>query len=274
MPKDANIARIGSKGDNPQYENAIFTRFVSSHVSRQPKFLSGQPLGHLIHAHCWALLNQIIGAPFNQNELQKFIHCARKYWRKNASWGTDDDYFPPLGRERDDRYDSPDPEDQYPKVPYVFGSNAIHSPLIISELQSAIELAKKTKRNIAGDITGLPFELQAMITQLVCPVNSQDSEIQDTSNMLSVFGWILPKSFWELRLQTEPWRHLLRVDDHRLLFEFNLFDANSFGWQLIYLAFIPLLRDREKFISSGLASRERVLYFIDGILKEMEKGSR
>lgn len=274
MPKDINVARIGSKDEKPQYNNAIFTQFVSSDVSKQPKFLSKQPLGHLIHAHCWALLNQITGTPFSQTELQRFVHCARKYWKKNKLWGIYNDDFSLLGEETDDQYNSQDTEGYCLKIPHVFGSNIVHSPLVIFELQRAIELTKKrTKRNSTDDFTGLPLELQMMITQFVCPVDCQETEIQDTCNMLSAFGWILPKSFWELRLQIEPWRHLLRIDDHRLLFEFDLFDTNSFGWQLIYLAFIPLLRDRKRFISSGLASRERVLYLIYDILKEMEKSS-
>jgi len=160
------------------------------------------------------------------------------------------------------------------KDPYIYGSNIYHSPLIVSEIQNAIKLSKDIKANSTSDFIGLPLELRIMITELVCPVDSQESDVQNTFNMLLAFGWILPKSFWELRSRVnERWRYRLRIDERRLLLELNSPNISSATWQSICLVLMPLLRDQEKFVSSGLANRERVMFLIDGILKKMKKSS-
>jgi len=232
-----NFARIGYQGRQPRLENSSdFIRFYPASIERQPPDFSGKPIGYVIHAHCWALLNQPLGITFNQTKLQGFIRAARKYWRNNISWGRSFE-----------------------------ATNLRRSPLIIPEIQNAIERVNNTKSNgTSFEFTKLPLELRIMIVELVCPLEYEESDLQCTRNMLSAFGWILPESFWRSRFPLND----------RLIFELSSYRGTGLAsWQSICLELVSLLRDREKFVSSGLQNRERVIGIIDGILGVMEKSS-
>ena len=136
----------------------------------------------------------------------------------------------------------------------LLGSNVQHSPLIIPEIQTAIEHAQNIKPS--GTYFDLPLELKMMIVEVAYP--------QDARNMLLAFGWILPESFWKSRFS---------IDDH-LLFEMKSFKETSFAkWQAIGLDLVSVLQNKQEFWLSGLANRERVLKIIDSILGDMQKGS-
>lgn len=255
MPKDVNLARIGHKGrGNPRYPHSSFTRVYPARIGRQPVDFNGKPIGYVIHAHCWALLKQVVGTTFNNTELQRFIRAARKFWHKHTFWGLLYDCFP-LGP------DSGADSEEDSEEPHVYQSNPHHSPFIVPEIQSAIQRAKNINSHPSSDFTSLPLELRIQIVEFVCPVKYEELHVETTRNMLSAFGWILPGSFWKLRLPS-----------NRLLFELDsLKEISPGGWQSISLDLMPLFCNRAKYVSCGLANRERVLKLIDDILAIMEK---
>lgn len=240
FPKDVSLARIGYQGWKPRLEeDPAFVELRPANISQEPPEFNGEPVGYIIHAHCWALLNQTSGATFGQVQLQKFIRAAQNYWRGNRSRGSINDghsYLPTRG---------------------VWGSNdwhIWHSPLIIPEIQTAIKRAQNIKPS--GTYFDLPLELQMMIIEVAHP--------QDIRNMLLAFGWILPESFWKSHFS---------IDGH-LFFELNpLKKTNSARWQTIYLELASVLQDKDKFWSSGLGNRQRVLKIIDSILGDMQEVS-
>lgn len=140
--------------------------------------------------------------------------------------------------------------------------NTYLSPLVIPEVQSAIECAKKiNNRSIIPCLTNLPLEISLLIMELVCPMYYTKTDVEDTRSILSAFQWVLPRSFWEVRLRNHE----------RLLFELkSLKNMSSISWQSLCLDMMALLRDSDRYISSGLATRERVLRSIDDILRVCE----
>jgi hypothetical protein len=74
-----------------------------------------------------------------------------------------------------------------------------------------------------------------------------------------VFGWELPEWFWRARLNS-----------HLHLFFFELDKTSKIrspaDWQL-WLNLMSLVADRSRFVSTGLANRERVL----GVMLALEE---
>lgn len=239
FPRDVSVARIGQGRKVRLEKNPALVGFHAGGLYEKSQDINGKPIGYVIHAHCWALLQQTWGATFGQTQLQKFIRAAQRYWSSNKLWGIIDDggynfYL------------------WYHKG--LLGSNVQHSPLIIPEIQTAIEHAQNIKPS--GTYFDLPLELKMMIVEVAYP--------QDARNMLLAFGWILPESFWKSRFS---------IDDH-LLFEMKSFKETSFAkWQAIGLDLVSVLQNKQEFWLSGLANRERVLKIIDSILGDMQKGS-
>lgn len=235
MPRNVNIGRIGSKPSKTQYSKHRFTRCYVTDIETPPEEFDKKKLAFTIHAHCWALLDHISNITLGETKLHQFIRAAQKYW---------------LWRNDDINDDITLSEMRF------FGSTLHRSPLVLPEIQNAIERAKaiESKTNYFH-FTNLPLEVSILIVQLVCPMDYTSSDVEDTYNMLSVFRWTIPKSFWISRL------------DKRLFFELDLLEITSVNWQSLCLDLMSLHCDQERRLSSGLANRERVLGLIDAILE-------
>lgn len=268
VPKDVRSARIDHRSRQPRLgNNPAFTRFYPAKIKRQPPELSGKPIGFIIHAHCWALLTQRSGVTFSQTWLQKFIRAARKYWYKNRLWGINSSSY--LVQHQ-------------PGFQGAYGgvsdrSHVRHSPLIIPEIRDAIERANNlgiTSNGTSFKFTKLPCELKLMILDFVCPLEYKKSDLQDTRNLLIAFGWSLPGYFWRSRFPPGRFLPDRFPPDERLVFEVKTLKATSLArWHAFFLDLAPVFSNRENFLASGLANRERVLAILDGIFSIMEKGS-
>lgn len=245
MPEDVNIALIGGGGRKPRYNGISGTQFHVTEIYDEPTSSDSNTTGYVVHAHCWALLERILGPEVKQTQLDKLIQAAKKHWSDNVLWNLYDD---------DVMWGSicnPRPPNREQQL------NIHLSPLVIPEIQNAIQRAKKIKSHSISCLINLPLEISLLIMELVCPIYYSQWNVQDTRNILSAFQWVLPNSFWELRLRTHE----------RLLFELrSLKDMSSIGWQSLCLDMMALLCDNDLYKSSGLATRERVLRLVDDIL--------
>ena len=249
MPKDINMAHICDKSREPRHGHESFTQFNIAEIRNGPIEYVKERTGYMIHAHCWALLECILGPEFKQTKLDVFIQAAKKHWSHDASSRIDE-----LDAMWGGRYD--------PVEWYSRRCNIYLSPLVIPEVQNAIERAKNiNNRSMIPHLTNLPLEISVMIMEYVCPIHYTKWDVKNTRSILSAFQWVLPNSFWELRFRNHE----------RLLFELrSLKDMNSVNWQSLWLDMMALLCDSDRFMTSGLATRERVLRSIEDILRMCE----
>ncbi|CAG8179004.1 unnamed protein product [Penicillium nalgiovense] len=168
IPKDPNVARIGGKAGNIQYDDT-FIQFHAADIERQPSDFqdkNGKNTGFIVHAHCWALFNYIIPTALVEKQLEKFIRAGRKYWHNNRLWGIQDweqklwkvEHRRPYG------------------VGFKFGCDIYKNPLIVPEVQKVADNAWKTKK---------------------------EYKPPRCRNMLSAWQWTLPDWFWKVRLKEE-----------------------------------------------------------------------
>jgi hypothetical protein len=245
IPKDPNVARIGGKTGNLQYDDT-FIPFHAADIERQPSNFQGKNIGFIVHAHCWALFNYIIPTALVEKKLEKFIRAGRKYWRNNRLWGISDweQKLWKAGRGRTHNQG------------FEFGCDIYKNPLIVPEVQKVVDNAWKTKKEYKPPrCSRVPLEVATMIAEWTCPIDYTPADVKNTRNMLSAWQWTLPDSFWKVRLKEELF---VELDSLR---ESNY----SIDWQALRLDLMALVSDREWYVSSGLPNRERVTGFMTAI---------
>lgn len=215
-PSKARIA--GRKKPKPKYPTDVFTQFYAADIERQSSRLQGETIGFVVHAHCWAMFNRV--EELSNVNLGRLVRVCRRYWRESST---------PLGI-------SPD---LY---------SVSESPLIVPTIQKAIIRAKTDYYHPSSSFDILPLELRVLICELTCPITGYTiSDIQNLKNLLSGFGWELPKWFWQVRL------------DERLFFELKSHDEDpSVDWRM-RLEFMILDAERDRLGCCGIANRERIL---------------
>ncbi|KAJ5456761.1 hypothetical protein N7530_012035 [Penicillium desertorum] len=244
IPKDPNVARIGRKTGNLQYDDT-FIRFHAANIERQPSEFQGKNIGFIVHAHCWALFDYIIPTALVEKKLEKFIRAGRKYWRNNRLWGIQD-WEQKLWKAGHGRTHNQG---------FEFGCDIYKNPLIVPEVQKVVDNARKTKKEYKPPrCSHVPLEVATMIAEWTCPVD-YTADVKNTRNMLLAWQWTFPDWFWKVRLKEE------------LFVELNsLRESNySIDWQALRLDLMALVSDQERYLSSGLPNRERVIGFMTAI---------
>jgi hypothetical protein len=253
VPKNPNMARIGGRTPNLQY-NDTFVQFYAASIRRQPNEFKDEDIGFVVHAHCWALLNHIVPTNLIERKLEKFICAAQKYWRGHELWGSND---PMLRLVK--QYDLLHAHSE-PKSPFKYGCDIYKNPLIVPEIQLVIERARKAgKKNSQPRYTNyshVPLDVAILIAERICPIHYTLDDVKNTQNMISAWQWTLPDGFWKRRLKEED-----------ILFELeSLREADySIDWQSLRLDLMALVSDRNWYKLSGLANRVRMLSFMTAI---------
>lgn len=204
----------------------------------------------MFHYYCWNILGHLKGKELIENALDEVVQAAIDYWQHNDHQGWRVEDIDTLYRA------------QIAEVPYVRcdwyyrGCDIFINPWIIPELQDIIQIAQ----NMVGKyksfyLDRIPLEISLLVAEIICPVNYTQFDVQNMSNMLSVFALNLPDAFWRSRLQSK----------RDLLFEVDFRDPDSVDWQFLWLGFMGLLCDKW-YSSSGLAHREQLLGSIRGII--------
>lgn len=216
----------------------MFTRFYAASIKRQPREYKDKTIGYVVHAHCWALVGQVEGLKLKDAGLAKLVQVCRKYWKDHELWQIYSDF---------DRRLYTSPMDIY------------RNPFVLPAIREALDCAKIEHFRQSSCFNNLPLELAISIGQWVCLITDYtEDDIKNTRNLLLVFGWELPEWFWRARLNS----HL------HLFFELDKTSKirSPADWQL-WLNLVSLVADRSRFVSTGLANRERVL----GVMLALEK---
>ncbi|KAJ6184650.1 hypothetical protein N7519_005951 [Penicillium mononematosum] len=244
IPKDPNVARIGGKAGNLQYDDT-FVQFHAANIETQASEFQDENIGFIVHAHCWALFNHIMPTALVEKKLEKFIRAGRKYWRNNRLWGIQDWEQKQWKSGHGRTYKG-----------FEFGCDIYKNPLIVPEVQKVVDNARKTKKEyIAPRCSHVPLEVATMIAEWTCPIDYTPADVKNTRNMLSAWQWTLPDCFWKVRLKEELFVELTSLRESNY----------SIDWQALRLDLMALVSDREWYVSSGLPNRERVIGFMTAI---------
>ncbi|QKX60448.1 uncharacterized protein TRUGW13939_07593 [Talaromyces rugulosus] len=218
VPRDPLKARIGDPYDNP--------------------------IGYLVHAHCWLLVDRVVGMELVDTHLAIFVKAVARFWAENIEicWVLPVDNC-------NDKIDRQIWElEHYEKTDAP--SSMWKNPAIVPEIQSIIEKATQTRctddrsQHVQPSmVSQIPLEVAIQITDM-----TKRASISDARNLLTAFGWRLPDSYW---------KNCSRMD---LIFEYNDLDESDHpvDWQLLGLATEELLGDSDWYDKSGLKTRRRV----------------
>lgn len=100
VPRDPQKAHLGNTAKMPRKG---FVRFLLVNMLQPERSDKNGLLGYLIHAHCWVLLDRVIGHKLVEQKLGIFADAIKRFWKENrVLWTHDrfdynyDDPFYPL----------------------------------------------------------------------------------------------------------------------------------------------------------------------------------
>lgn len=98
VPSDPQKARIDNPLKIPSNLKG-FDRYLLVNMPRPELSDKDGLLAYEVHAHCWVLLDRVIGHELIEQKLKIFLHAVQQFWKKNrALWNYD---------QFDDNYDDP-----------------------------------------------------------------------------------------------------------------------------------------------------------------------
>lgn len=262
VPSDPLQARIGGRKEFHRFDRVddSFVRFYTGMIGQQRPYLKSYRLGYPIHACCWVLLDRVFegGTTFVKTKLNVLVRAVRNYWRDHKSlWGIYS-WIPEDELDEDEEWETPEMN-----VTLKHGCDLYKNPLVVPEVQEAINRARNagSKRNGKRKLpcslfTGVPLDVAILIAEQVCPLDYTVADVENMRNILLAFQWVLPEWFWWRRCNEDL---IFELDDLKN-------DASpSIDLQLLRLDLMSLLADKERYIRSGLANRERTLGLLRSI---------
>lgn len=231
---------------------------VTSAEGLDPYWPPAERPGYLVHAHCWALFDQVIegGVAHIEANLDVFVQAVKHFWQKDRLRHTHD-YQVGWCIQHEIPSDSDSPGPSYCKMK----EDALHNlctncqnPLFVLKLEDAIQRNRiRGKVHLHVGFGNFPLDLAILIIDTVCPAKYTAIEVQNARNLLEAFQWTLPDGYWQKRC------------DSSLLFEVKKLKKTKVqvDWQALGLDLMSLLVEDGS--TSGLRNRERVLLFMDRI---------
>ncbi|KAJ5187907.1 hypothetical protein N7449_010901 [Penicillium cf. viridicatum] len=231
---------------------------VTSPEGPDPYWPPAERPGYLVHAHCWALFDQVIegGVARIEANLDVFVQAVQHFWQKDRLRHTHD-YQVGWCIQHEIPSDSDSPGPSYCEMK----EDALHNlctncqnPLFVLKFEEAIQRNRiRGKVHLQVGFGNFPLDLAILIIDTVCPAKYTAIEVQNARNLLEAFQWTLPDGYWQKRC------------DSSLLFEVKKLKKTKaqVDWQALGLDLMSLLVEDE--FTSGLRNRERVLLFMGRI---------
>lgn len=197
VPKDSSKARIGPRSvgipvlPGPPRHDPAFARFRLRGIrDARPEQQPSPGTGYLIHAHCWILLGREVCEPMQTKleclDLNKLVQTARSLRAADKdSWTFRADRSP---------------------------ANPLVIPrirTIVALAERAVKLTRRAKSSAVQSIqethpthpmNGVPMDIALLIAEDICRPDCNSWEATNLRNLLSVFEWALPESFWRRRV--------------------------------------------------------------------------
>ncbi|KAB8265812.1 hypothetical protein BDV32DRAFT_144335 [Aspergillus pseudonomiae] len=230
VPTDPQRARIfGPVRKGSRNVDFRMARIVYDTEPDIPK----ERIGYPIHAHCWLLLDRVIGHEIVKKNLREFGRAVDAYWWRNlGNWGTG------LWHHEDEML--------------FYGTQAGH--LSCYGKPATRECTDVHLRGHSA-IVDLPLDIAILIVDLIYGSRPRSMErLIDTRNLLEAFQWKLPETYWKTRC------------DYWLVFEMDdlIREKRALNWSRFCLG-LELLLERGWYCNSGLRTRQRALTSLGGI---------
>ncbi|PYH93434.1 hypothetical protein BO71DRAFT_327710, partial [Aspergillus ellipticus CBS 707.79] len=288
-----NQARIWGKCTRGNRWNRTYL-WGQLHMPDQNKML-GHRIGHPIHAHCWLMLDQMIGHRLAVENLQALTEAIRRAWKSiftQAIEKSDERFFwmvqghysvtdlgdmvlrhwyrptierkpIPWGtwdemRDRRDRRDRPG------------------NPFKIPEIQSLIAGASQTKtedkrpnpHHNSNTICNPPLEIAMMIVDKIYERPLCHETLNNVPNVMDALQWKLPLSYWVWRCNP----HIFYEVDNLLK------ERKEVDWQSLCFGLHELVLNEDLCYTSGLNIRCQALtslfYIKRQFLFELERNKK
>jgi hypothetical protein len=205
------------------------------------KISRAEQIGYAVHAHCWILVDRIIGFELVEDNLKIFLNTVEKFWAENVElWRRDPWYEPgsPVSSRTSDSLDEPTWE----------------NPAILPRIQEIVEKAirqpyadSQSRQTLSSAVSHIPLDIAIQLVEWVKLIS-----VADTRNMLTAFGWRLPDSYW---------KRFCKMD---LIFEYSDLKKTNLpvNWQLIALATEEIMEDPEWDRNTGLGTRRGIFRYL------------
>lgn len=137
VPHNPQKARIGDAKKNP---NPLFAHFHMANMLQQDRNREkGRQVGYTVHAHCWVLVDRVIGHELMERSLGVFVKAVEKIWKRNSHiWGLsqfDDDY------DDDSFYTFPAIQERFGRTHSIRKVDLWLNPVNVPEIHRLIERA-------------------------------------------------------------------------------------------------------------------------------------
>ncbi|KAE8382913.1 hypothetical protein BDV26DRAFT_287962 [Aspergillus bertholletiae] len=213
---------------------------------------SKERIGYAIHAHCWVLVDRVIGQDIVQKHLRKFTLAAQAYWVRNSDdWRAMPDH--PI---HDVLCYGPQEIDWHMVL---FYPRSLGSPLRMQGMRKLIAQATRgdPRVNLRGNsvILDLPLDIAILVIDLIFKRPRCRERLSDINSLLEALQWKLPDTYWKARC--EYW-FLFEIDD-------LIKENRAVNWKRLCLAMEELLLDKIWYCNSGLKARQQALMSLEGI---------
>jgi hypothetical protein len=133
------------------------------------KISRAEQIGYAVHAHCWILVDRIIGFELVEDNLKIFLNTVEKFWAENVElWHRDPWYEPgsPVSSRTSDSLDEPTWE----------------NPAILPRIQEIVEKAirqpyadSQSRQTLSSAVSHIPFDIAIQLVEWVKLISVADT---------------------------------------------------------------------------------------------------
>ncbi|KAL4865330.1 hypothetical protein BDV12DRAFT_200272 [Aspergillus spectabilis] len=268
VPWDADKARIAGRvlGNDRWNANYYMANLKGHDENRE----AGRRIGYPVHAHCWLLLDRVIGLDFVKQNLREFIYTVEAFWSEHwidwkvklgTPWSVASKHVVPVAV-------------KYNKntlFPAARMANQPCSPCKSRDLEDLVSRSifggspsRAARPALAASYTNIPVDIALNIVDMLYTGRPLCREgVYDTRNLLNALQWKLPDSYW-IRKSIEHRSALFEAEG-------RVAPGSPFDWATFSLGFQALMVRPNWFCKSGVCHRQRVLFILNRMKEHLSK---
>jgi hypothetical protein len=215
------------------------------------------PFGYPVHAHCWTLVDNVIGLDIVEKNLHAFCEVVYEFWSDHRGhWYTP--VYHGTGLACRYKWRQPGVRQVEAKPPSIWStrSHASDSPLRLPKVQKMIQQVEHRTEEPsrvgyrASPIVHLPLEIQIMIVdELYVLPDFSRNDVRGVRRALRALRWKLPDQYWISRCSMDLGFDVMGIPNIERVTEWG-----EFCTTLEYR-----LAGSKWWCESGLALREAIL---------------
>ncbi|KAL3481082.1 hypothetical protein BJX99DRAFT_254060 [Aspergillus californicus] len=192
--------------ENPKHKTMSITGIgTKTHSALLMAPSDPEMAGYPVHAHCWLLVDQVIGTGIVKENPAIFIDAVKSYWTANKK--------DPPGRylkhaNTDCRYSWRGASGRAPKASCRHEIHQPGNPFHIPEVEALKKLTldqgpteqRRRQQQQSPWLTSVPLEIAVMLIDTIYYGKQYTrARAKDSANLLRAMGWKLPDSYWIAR---------------------------------------------------------------------------